>query len=69
MRNVLGLNIFTDSINKDIMSKEDVLKLQADHSIFNLGADRMVLELNRLRSQQKMADLVNEILLILKKHD
>ena len=69
MRNVLGLNILTDSINKDIMSKEDVMKLQADHSIFNLGADRMVLELNRLRSQQKMADLVDEILLILNKHD
>jgi hypothetical protein len=68
-RNKLGLNRLDESTLKKIISDEDVKKLQSDNSIFDLGMRRMSLELNRLVSQQKMATLVDEILLILNKHD
>ena len=69
LRNIIGLPIVDDLSLKSIVSKEDVMKLQLDHSLFNLAAKRMLLEMNRLESQQKMAGFVDEILLILDKHD
>lgn len=69
IRNVLGLSPVHDSLSKNWMTEEEVIKLQSDPSVFNLGADRMLLELNRLKSQQKMADLADEILMILNDKD
>ena len=68
-RKKLGFNLLDDSKINNIISDEEVMKLQSDHSIFDLGARRMSLEINRLESQQKMADLVDEILFILNKQD
>ena len=68
-RKEMGINPLDTSLSKNIISDEDVMKLQSDHSLFNLGAKRLILEMNRLESQQKMATLVDEILLILIKHD
>jgi len=68
-RNFLGLSTLDHSQLINIGLDEDAMKLQSEHSIFNLGAKRMSLEMNRLESQQTMADLADEILLILNKHD
>jgi len=68
-RKKMGFNLLDDSMLKNILSDEVVMKLQSDHSIFDLGARRMSLEINRLESQQKMMNLVGEILTILNKHD
>ncbi|WP_242121274.1 DUF6090 family protein [Aestuariivivens sediminicola] len=69
IRQKLGFNLLDDSVLKNSVSDEDVMKLQSDHSIFDLATRRIGLEINRLESQQKMAGLVDEILLILNKHD
>jgi len=68
-RKKLGINRLDDSLLTNIVSDEEVFKLQSDHSIFDLATKRMSLELNRIVSQQKMAGLVDEILNILNKHD
>jgi len=69
IRKVLELPLLDDSEVKNSMSEEIVMKLQADPTIFNLGADKMILESNRLKNQQKMASLVEEILTILNGND
>ena len=69
LRRLMGLPPINDSILNNPLTEEDLLKLRSDHTLFNLGADRMVLEINRLKSQQKMANLVDEILIILNKNE
>jgi hypothetical protein len=68
-RKEIGIPHLNDSLLKYIVSDKDVMKLQLDHSLFNLAAKRMLLENNRLKSQRKMEGFVDDILLILKKHD
>jgi hypothetical protein len=68
-RRELGINLLDNSALKNNIIVEDVIKLQLEHSIFNLAAKKMILELNRLKSQQKMATLVDEILTILNKQE
>jgi hypothetical protein len=68
-RRDLGINLLDNSALKNNIIVEDVIKLQLEHSIFNLAAKKMILELNRLKSQQKMATLVDEILTILNKQE
>ena len=53
-RKEIGIPDLDDSLLKNIVSDKDVIKLQLDHSLFNLAAKRMLLENNRLISQQKM---------------
>ena len=68
-RKEIGINLLDTTLLKNIVPDEDVMKLQSDRSLFDLAFKRMILEMNRLESQQKMATLVDEILLILNKHD
>jgi hypothetical protein len=68
-RKEIGITHLNDSLLRNIVSDKDVNKLQRDHALFNLAAKRMLLENNRLISQQKMEGFVDDILLILNKHD
>ena len=68
-RREMEINALDTTLLKNIIPDEDVMKLQSDRSLFDLGAKRLILEMNRLVSQQKMATLVDEILLILNKDD
>lgn len=68
-RKEIGIPHLNDSLLKNIVTDREVKKLQLDHALFNLAAKRMLLENNRLISQQKMEGLVDDILLILNKHD
>lgn len=68
-RKEIGIPLLNNSLLENIVSDKDVMKLQLDHSLFNLAAKRMLLENNRLISQQKMEGLVDDILFILNKDD
>ncbi len=68
-RRELGIDLLDKSELRNSVTDEDVRKLQTEHSLFNLAAKKMILELNRLKGQQKMEAFVDEILTILNNRD
>ena len=68
-RKEIGINVLDTALLKNIILDEDIMKLHSEIALFDLATKRMILEMNRLESQQKMASIVDEILIILNSHD